>query len=154
MKKKFFAIVLMVLSLTMLFTTPLSAVAQSAVEEPLAGAVTPRWSNTNVCSFSFTVSDPGVAYVNAKYTANANTFVQAKLTVKIQKKTLLLFWTTVDIGLSDNEWVVYSSAVNGNLSNSFNVDDTGTYRAVFTLEMSGTDGSVDEIVERKEYKYS
>ena len=119
-----------------------------------AQAISPRLTNCNECEFTFKIIAPGEAHVLATYYAKPSVFTQAKLTVKIQKKVLGLFWTTVDIGTANNEWIAYSNSVNGNFYNYFNVDGTGTYRAVFRLEVYGTSGVVDTIENSLEYKYN
>ena len=116
--------------------------------------ITPYWNNVNMHEFSFQVLSPGEAHISIYYVAKSGVFVQAKSTVKIQKKILGLFWTTVDIGTTNNEWVEYCTDVEGDLYNYYPVDGTGTYRAVFKLEITGIDGSVDVLEDTIEYKYS
>ena len=101
-------------------------------------------TNCNDCACMFTAAG-GEAQVAISYVAKSDVFTSAKLTVKIQKRFLGLFWTTVDIGEPDNEWVAYCYDVYGDLYNSFPLESTGTYRAVFTVEFYGTSGVVDVI---------
>lgn len=159
MKKTILMIITMMFVFTMMFS---NASVVYAIDDINASSYTssyssseavPYWDNCNKCSFSFNVLDPGEAHVNVSYVAESSVFVQAKSTVKIQKKFLGLFWRTVDIGETNNEWVEYCTDVYGDLYNCFTVDGTGTYRAVFTLEITGTDGSVDVIEDTIEYKY-
>lgn len=117
-----------------------------------ASEIMPLYDNTNVCKTTFLISD-NIAYVAVKYEGNPDSFAQAKVTVKIQKKTLGLFWSTVDIGEPNKEWVAYSNNVSDCLYNTFAITDTGTYRAVFTVEIFGSDGTVDKIEDKIEYKY-
>lgn len=149
MKKR---ILTLVLILSMLFVMGIGGFTVSAAENEKN--VTPRFTNCNYCNFIFQVLDPGEAHVSVRYSAKADVFTQAKLTVKIQKKFLGLFWTTVDIGTTNDEWVAYSTDINGQFYNYFNVDGTGTYRAVFCVEMYGTSGVVDTIEDTIEYKYT
>ena len=145
------------LILAMLFVTIGAGSVISSAEEYFelsARNVSPRLTNCYQCIFTFQVLDPSEAHVGVTYAAKADVFTQAKLTVKIQKKFLLLFWQTVDIGTTNDEWVAYSSAINGQFYNYFPVDGTGTYRAVFSLEMSGTTGVVDVIEDTIEFKYT
>ena len=116
--------------------------------------IMPYYTNCNKCSISFTVLDPGEAHVSVTYNAKSDVFKEARITVKIQKKFLLFFWKTVDIGLSNNEWTASSTDVNGYFYNCFDVNDTGTYRAIFTVQIIGIDGSVDLIEETMESKYT
>lgn len=149
MKKR---ILILVLIFSMLFVTGIGVFTVSAAENE--ETVTPRFTNCNQCNFMFRVLDPGEAHVGVTYNAKSDVFTQAKVTVKIQKKFLGLFWTTVDIGTTNDEWVAYSTAINGQFYNYFNVDGTGTYRAVFCVEIYGTSGAVDIIENTIEYKYT
>ncbi|MBQ2884477.1 MAG: hypothetical protein IJE43_12010 [Alphaproteobacteria bacterium] len=150
MKIKIISLILMCI---LLISCPITTYASDISNEQQI-LVMPRFSNCSKCVVTFTVSDPNTAYVGVTYNAYSDTFVQAKVTVQIQKKFLGLFWTTVDIGYSNNEWVDYSSAVNGYFYNSFTIDGTGTYRANFVVEIEGKDGSVDVIEDSIERKYS
>lgn len=114
----------------------------------------PFYVNCSKCSTTFTVADPGQAHVGVTYNAKADVFTQAKVTVQIQKKFLGLFWKTVDINETNNEWVAYSSSVNGYFYKTFDVEGTGTYRAKFTIIMYGTNGTSDIIEDTIECKYS
>ena len=88
-----------------------------------------------------------IVQVLVDYFAKSAVFTEAKLTVKIQKRFLAFFWNTVDIGEPNNEWVAYSTDVDGRFYNYFPVDGKGTYRAIFTVEISGTSGETDIIEE-------
>lgn len=120
----------------------------------VSSTVSPRYSHCASATITFTVADPGTAHVGVTYYGYTDTFVQAKVTVQIQKRFLGLFWKTVDIGYTNDKWIAYSSDVNGYFYNTFTVDGTGTYRANFTLEITGSDGTVDVIDETIEKKYS
>lgn len=106
-------------------------------------SVVPLFVNCSKCSTTFTVSDPNTAHVGVTYNAYPDNFLEAKVTVQIQKKFLGLFWKTVNIGYPNNEWIDYSTSVNGYFYNSFTIDGKGTYRANFTVEIRGLDGTVD-----------
>lgn len=115
--------------------------------------ISPRLSNCNTCTFTFTVTDPNRALVGVTYVANENYFTYARLTVKIQKKVLGLFWSTVDIGEPNNEWVSDCYYVDGYFYNEFAADGNGTYRAVFTAEFHGNSGTTDVIEDTIEVEY-
>ena len=144
-----------ILILSMLFVTVVGGLTVSASEYSLSNDnISPRFTNCDICDFTFNVLDPGDAHVAVTYSAKADVFVQAKLTVKIQKKFLGLFWKDVDIGLTDNEWVEYSYDIHGQFYNYFPADGTGLYRAVIRLEMHGTTGVSDVIEDTIEFRYN
>ena len=106
--------------------------------------ISPYLLNTDKCICSFSAAS-GTAEVLVSYEAKESSFSYAKLTVKIQKRFLGVFWSTVDLGLTTDEWIAYNYSASGYFSNSFPLEKTGTYRAVFTVEIYGKDGSVDTI---------
>ena len=119
-----------------------------------AEGVSPRYTNCNSCDIMFSINSSGVASTDITYTAYSSTFTQAKLSVKIQKKTLWLFWTTVDIGTSDDVWTGYCTDIYGDMYYDLQLTSTGTYRAIITVEFFGNTGEVDTIEETMEDKYS
>lgn len=125
-----------------------------AFANDLPAKVTPRYTHCWDYSASFVVTDPDTAQVSVIYNAIKDSFREAKITVQIQKRFLGLFWKTVDIGFTNDEWVAYSTDVNGCFSTSFAVDGKGTYRANVTLEIRGINGTADVIEDTLEYKYS
>ncbi len=149
MKKR---ILTLVLIFSMLFVMGVGGFTASAAgnEE----TVTPRFTNCNQCNFMFRVLDPGEAHVGVTYFAKSDVFTQAKLTVKIQKKFLGVFWQTLTINGSLDEWCAYSYAVMDEFYKSFPIDGAGTYRAIMCLEVYGTSGTVDIIEDTIEYRYT
>ena len=152
MKKNVKKMMCMIFALILAFSCTLPAVAQESSNNEIP--VTTRLSHCSRCVTTFAVDDPGVATVAVRYSGYPSTFVEAKVTIQIQKKFLGLFWKTVDIGYANNEWIAYSSAVSGTFRNTFSLDGTGTYRAKFKVEFRGGDGTVDVIEDTIERKYS
>lgn len=150
MKKFLKRFMVALLTISILATNGI-AVSATQVEDD---QISPYYTNCNKCVFSFNVIDPGKAHINITYSAINDVFREAQITVKIQKRFLLIFWNTIDIGLPNNEWTATSTDIDGYFYNCFDVDGTGTYRAIFTVEIIGIDGSVDLIEDTIESKYS
>lgn len=125
MKKTRLALLTVLLTMVILCTGVLPAFA---VDE----GVSTRMTNCSTTSMSFTVVD-GEAHFYVSYVAREATFSHAKLTVQIQKRTLGLFWRDVT-----DEWIAYRLELDGVFANTIPVDATGTYRAIFKLEIVGT----------------
>lgn len=104
-----------------------------AIEE----TIDPRLSHTGVGGFSFAAVD-NKGYIDVTY-YGYDSFVRADLNVKIQKRFLLVFWNDV------YEWNASSNTLNGHFYHEFNIEKSGTYRANFTLTVTGNDGTVDTI---------
>lgn len=130
--------------LTMLLTAVTICVSILPLSVYAEDGISPYLLNTDkcVCSFSATT---GTAYVGVTYEAKESNFSYAKLTVKIQKRFLGVFWSTVDLGLTSDAWIAYNYNTSGYFTNSFPLEKTGTYRAVFTVEIYGKDDTVDTI---------
>lgn len=110
---------------------------------------TPRYTNTIECDMAFNVNGNGANF-SVAYTAIEETFLQAKLTVKLEKKVLGLFWTQVgDTWTSD-----YCYDYLGYISDTIPADGKGTYRATFKLTVYGNQGIADVIDHTIEAKYS
>ena len=147
MKKRIFVFILAVLTVLAVCAQTTSAAVVSKTE------IVPRWGNTTECRTGFNITTSGIGHVYVSYTGNSN-FSYTKVTVEIQKRFLGLFWKTVEIGYTDDQWIGYCYDMVGSVSNSFALEDTGTYRANFTIEIIGNDGSVDTIEDQIECKYS
>lgn len=107
--------------------------------------VNPRLSHANRANFSFSATANG-GYADVSY-YGYDSFVRADLTVKVQKRFLLVFWS--DVG----EWSASSTEIDGHFFHTFELNGSGTYRATFTLTITGNDGTVDTIPDIIESKY-
>ena len=92
----------------------------------------------NDASFSFDATS-SVGYIAATYTGYDVSFVSAKLTVTVEKRFLWAFWN--DVGT----WTTTSTDIHGNFYHEMTLNGSGTYRATFVLEVTGTDGTVDVV---------
>ena len=144
MKKTTKSFLIICLALIMLLTN-MPVYASNNVSN--SGTITPRWSHVNNVIFSFQATSSG-GYIDVSYDGYEDSFAKANVHVKLQKKFLLVFWTDVD------EWSSSSTDAYGLLSHVFELNGTGTYRAIFTFEVTGTDGSVDNLTDTIESKYS
>lgn len=133
MKKTLHSLLLVLLTMVILCTGVLPAFA---VDEGVSTCMT----NCAGANMSFGVVD-GEASFTVTYYAKEATFIQAKLTVQIQKKFLGVFWKD-----AADEWVGYCTDLDGLFAATIPVDATGTYRAIFKLEIFGT-SDIDVIEE-------
>ena len=130
------------LTVLMMWTSIVPAYAADST-----GDVMPLLENTNESSVFFSITESGCAEFAVEYYGQ-DTFTEATVTVKIQKRTLLVFWTTV------YEWEATSTEKNDFLYGSTQLEDTGTYRAVFKVEVHGTNGVTDVIEDKIQKEYS
>lgn len=125
MKKTFHLLLSVLLTLIILCSCVLPAFATDE-------GVSTYMTNCVGANMSFTVVD-GMAHFTVTYYAREATFSHAKLTVQIQKKYLGFFWKDVT-----DPWIAYRLELDGVFANTIPVDATGTYRAIFKLEVVGT----------------
>ena len=116
--------------------------------------IMPRYNNTAGTSTNFAISTTGKATVTATYDGVRGTTTGATVTSYIEKRTLGIFWTKVDIGQTNNEWVDTSTDYADAFVHEFYLSDTGTYRVTVTYEISGTGGATDVIDFEKTVTYS
>lgn len=118
-----------------------------------ASEVAPQMANAREVNV---LADVSSGTLTAKITYKGISGVTSKvvITTYIQKKTLGLFWTKVDIGQTDNEWVDTVTSLNYSGTHSHSLPSTGTYRAVSEFVVYGSAGSADKETRRCEVTYS
>lgn len=114
--------------------------------------IQPLWNNTTDVYTSFSISSSGKATITMSCDGDSN-FTRVNIVSYIEKKTLGLFWTRVEIGTNNNEWKDSSNKNPYAQTRSTTLDSKGTYRAVVTYTVEGTGGSDDVIKDTIEDKY-
>ena len=140
------------LACLLIMATMVAVIPVGAFAEENSG-ITPRYSNVNACSLSFIISDNGLAQVKVSYEGRVGYMTQVRSEIYLQKRVLGIFWKKVDIGVTDNVWVDTSTEDMYCFTHAAQLQDTGTYRAVFNVTFSGTGGADDEVNEKIEYVY-
>ena len=105
----------------------------------------PRYNNIIQTESSFTVDASGEGEVYASYTGYTGVTESVTIKIKIQKKTLGLIWSKVDIGTENNEINITSTNVKDSFIYAVQLNSTGNYRAVITYTVSGSGGADDTI---------
>lgn len=123
--------------------------AKAAVQEEIA----PCYNNVLTASSTATISSSGVITVNNTYTGSQSVTTKAIITTYIEKKILGIFWSRVDIGQTNDEWVdtIYNYKYSG--SHSVQLPSTGTYRVNVEYVIYGSGGSADTITKTIEKNY-
>ena len=101
----------------------------------------------------FGITETGLAEASVEYQANDTSFTNATIETYIQKRTLGFIWTKVDNGEINKTWVDTSTARDDYFVHHLQLDDTGTYRAVFKITFSGTGAEDDVITDKIECVY-
>ena len=144
MKKRIMPFLLLVLILGTLISTAMASDYE----------IMPCYNNTMGTSTNFVISSTGEAEISITYDAYQDYFTSATITSYIEKRTLGLFWTRVDIGQPNNEWVDTSTRYYNAFGHTIQLPSTGTYRATVVYEINGTGGAADVIDFDKTLTYS
>lgn len=128
-------------------------VAQIFVQPVAAATIIPLYNNVLSVTNPVSISDSGILTVNNQYSGFDGTTTKAVITTYIEKKTLGLFWTRINIGQTDNQWVDTLYGYKNSVVHSFQLESTGTYRVVTIFVIYGTDGTADEIERITEKTY-
>ena len=128
----------------------------SYVTVPAAAAnegIMPCYNNVIETSTDFSISESGVAEVGISYDGITGVTTGATITTKIQKRSLGLIWTKVDIGTTNNEWVDIARLADYSTFHRVTLPGTGTYRVVVEYEITGTGGATDVIEDIQTAEY-
>ena len=142
MKKRLLSMFLVIVTLILL-TLPAAA----------GGEATPFYNNTVKTPTNFGISSSGVATVSLSYTGIRGVTSGATITTYLEKKILGLFWTRVDLGNANDEWVDTSESYTYATSHSVQLEGKGTYRASVIYEVSGSGGATDVVPYEMEKVY-
>ena len=115
-----------------LFTAAVPVHAAQTTEDP----VMPAYAVVIDASCDYTITADSTLYVLCSYGAAADSGVtRVDVTAYVEKRTLLLFWNKVDIGLPNNEWTDTCYGLAGSASFSTQLPASGTYRVTFIMEI-------------------
>ena len=130
MKKNLKRWTTLLLTLLLIGTTLVPAHAAQSEE-----TISPRL-NTNINATCIpNLPDSGILYVTNTYGVNDSRITQIVVTTYVQKRTLLVIWSRVDIGTPNNEWVDYGTNGHFAVSHSAQMPAPGTYRVVATFDI-------------------
>ena len=121
-----------------------ASVAQLSV---LASDIMPLNNNTGLTKTKFAISSTGDAIVSVKYEGYPNITTSAIITIRIEKRNFLLFWSDVveeTITVKDSRY--YEEL-------HYQLNKTGTYRCTVEYVISGTGGADDVITFEDIQKY-
>ncbi len=111
------------------------------------------YNNTLSTSVYCSVDSAGTLSAVLNVTGKKGTTTRIETELYVEKKTLGVFWTRVDIGYTNNLWI--DSTTNYKYNNTFStsLDSTGTYRVTVKFTVYGTGGIPDEITQTKTIVY-
>lgn len=137
MKKKRIKLLAMLLTVTLLII-PFS-VSISAEE------ITPYYNNTFSTDTCMAIDDNGVMTIAYGYFGYSSKTTHAVITTYIEKRFLGVFWSRVDIGTADNQWVDTINNYHYDGERHYQLSKSGTYRVKVTYTIYGTGGAADVV---------
>ena len=102
--------------------------------------VSPRYTNTAVATADFSINSNGLATVTLRYTGYSNCATGAKVTCKLEKRTLF-WWSDVD----GAEWTDTVEGSSNVVQHSYQLTKSGKYRLSYEMIVYGTSGDADVI---------
>lgn len=147
MRKTFLKRIMSVFMASVLLVSVFSVVAK-------ANEAVPFYNNVNSTNSSASISSSGVLTITNRYVGSSSVTTKAIITTYVEKKVLGLFWSRVDIGQTNDEWVdtIYNYTYTG--SHSVQLSSTGSYRVTVEYVIYGSGGSADMITKEIEKSYS
>lgn len=137
MKTRFKRILTLTLALCFLIT-PLALTAN-------AEGIEPRYNNTMMVYSAMNINSNGKLTVTYSYDGRTGITTKAVITTYIEKRVLLFFWSRVDIGTTDDQWVDTFYDDSHVYTRSHQLSDSGTYRVKVTYKIYGSGGAADTI---------
>ncbi len=110
--------------------------------------IVPYYNNVVTVTTTVSISSSGVITIKNSYTGKSGSISRAVIKTYIEKKTLGLFWTRVDIGTTNDEWTFTSTNNSDKKTYTYQLSSTGTYRVTAEYTISGSGGSADEITKQ------
>lgn len=133
-KVKVFVSVVLLLALTTTLMMPAAAIEEGA-----------KYNNTVSTSSYAAISSAGKLTVDVSYNGIPGVTTKGVITTYVERRVLGIFWSKVNIGQPNNEWVDTSYNYYYATSHSHQLTKTGTYRITVNYKISGTGGATDNI---------
>ena len=114
-------------------------------EDTFGNGIMPRYNNVSSVDTQMSISSSGKMTINYCYEGFPSSTTKAVITTYIEKRTLGLFWSRVDIGQTDNQWVDTIAKYTYDGTRTYQLSSSGTYRVTVTYKIYGTGGSTDTI---------
>lgn len=126
--KKLFAMVLTGLVVLSAVTGP----AYAAQPQP---DVSPLYAVPISVDCGSSIDDDNVLYTTAAYDIGNAEYTRIKITIYVEKRSLLVLWNRVDIGQTNNQWVDYCYGWHNDVDHFAQMPSSGTYRVTTTFEV-------------------
>lgn len=125
-----------------LVVVPLYPVSAAVIEQE---EIMPMFNNTAAATVAMGIDDNGKMTITYDYAGFSGITTHAVVTSYIEKRTLGVFWTRVENGQTNNQWVDTLNGYSATGTRTCNLSQTGTYRVTAIYKVYGSGGTADEI---------
>lgn len=115
--------------------------------------VMPYLNNAATVSTDMSINSSGKMTITYNVTGYSSLTTKIVITTYIEKRTLGLFWTRVDNGQTDDQWVDTIKNYRYSGSRTYQLSSTGTYRVTVIYKIYGSGGAADEIERQAKASY-
>ncbi len=115
--------------------------------------IMPCYNNVEYVETRATISSSGEMTITNIVRGEDGFFTRAVITTYVEKRILGIFWSRVDIGQTNDEWIdtIYTNVYSG--THSVQLPSTGTYRVTVEYVIYGSGGSPDTITQEVKKTY-
>ena len=133
------------LTIALMFCLTVTPMFSASAASAQSNEIVPFYNNTRVVRTYCSVDDNGELAISYNVDGISGVTTKIIITTYIEKKILGLFWTRVDNGQANDQWVntYHTSKYNG--ERYFDLPSTGTFRVNVTYVVYGSGGSADSI---------
>lgn len=107
--------------------------------------VMPCFNNAATVSTNMSINSSGKMTITYNVAGYSSLTTKIVITTYIEKRTLGLFWTRVDNGQTDDQWVDTIKDYKYNGVRYYNLSSSGTYRVTVKYKIYGSGGSADNV---------
>ena len=118
-----------------------------------ANEIMPQYNNMIDATINTSVDDEGLLRIQYSCIGYSGITTKIVMTTYVEKKTLGLFWTRIDLGNSEDEWIHTIKSYQYIGPRYLSLPSKGTYRITVTYTVYGSGGSSDEITRQNTITY-
>lgn len=115
--------------------------------------VMPCLNNAATVSTDMAINSSGKMTITYNVAGYSSLTTKIVITTYIEKRTLGLFWTRVDNGQTDDQWVDTIKDYKYNGVRNYNLSSSGTYRVTVAYKIYGSGGSADNVEQQIKDSY-
>ncbi len=141
MKKQIKKIFIVIMVLCLSVTSFVTASSATAIPEEIM----PLYNNTSATDCAMKISSSGLMTIDYNIDGKPGVTTRAVVTTYVEKRVLGLFWSRVDIGTTNDEWVDTIYDYEFTKKRTYQLSSSGTYRVNIEMVVYGSGGSADTI---------